>query len=150
MQSLRRTASSTKRTFMLTTQRKQPVSPLMTNGNSYNLQLLPQPKWNISQPSIHATTHTHKQSCCLPHPKPPLTSITSITSCLRVVRLEEHDIATVAPVRGPSMCCSYASGTTKFPQSLDGTFFSRKVDSLWEFPPQNVDSVLLAPSYHSQ
>lgn len=102
------------------------------------------PNGTSAQPSIHATTHTHKQSCCLPHPKPPLTST---TSSLRVVWLEE---ATVAPVRGPSMCCSYVSGTTKFPQSLDGTFFSSEVDSLWEFPPQNVDSVLLAPSYHSQ
>lgn len=69
------------------------------------------PNGTSAQPSIHATTR------CLPHPKPPLTSI---TSCLRVVWLEEHDIATVAPVRGPSMCCSYASGTTKFPQSLEG------------------------------
>ena len=83
------------RTFMWTAQWKQPVSRLMTNRNPYNLQLLEQPKWNISptQPSIHTTTHPHihkhihKQSCCLPHPKP---SLTSITSCLRVVRLKGH------------------------------------------------------------
>lgn len=61
MQSLRRTASSTKRTFMLTTQWKQPVSPLMTDGNSYNLQLLPQPKWNIS-PTQHPRNNTHTQT----------------------------------------------------------------------------------------
>ncbi len=48
----------------------------------------------------------------------------------------------MAPPQGPSMCCSYVSGATKLPQSLDGTrtFFSMEVILFQEFPPKHTHS----------
>lgn len=124
MQSLRRTASSTKRTFMLTTQ-----------WNSYNLQLLPPPKWNIS-PTQHPRNNT-----LFATPKATINKHNKLSPGCLVGGTWHSD-------RGPSPRPQHVLlirvGHHKVPPILG------RLTRSGNFPPKIVDSVLLAPSYHSQ